>query len=225
MSSSVESRPEVPEGYLGQQPKFAEFKLECISHTNAEFTIPNDNEVEIKIRTAGPIKSTANLIQVSDRPCGLSRTSSAEWTLLFCANSIAFTGVLVEYVKRFCWRWHWWQGNSQIKQTVFVFFRFAQRRNSPNTSSRRHRATSSVSSSHSPSTAGTSSRSSLCRPLMRASPCQTSLTTWSRSRGRWRPCIHSPSSTPPGEMAATCTLLSSSTLPRDSTRSTSRCGS
>ncbi|PVD30459.1 hypothetical protein C0Q70_09725 [Pomacea canaliculata] len=64
MSSSVESRPEVPEGYLGQQPKFAEFKLECISHTNAEFTIPNDNEVEIKIRTSGPIKSTANLIQV-----------------------------------------------------------------------------------------------------------------------------------------------------------------
>lgn len=102
MSSSVESRPEVPEGYLGQQPKFAEFKLECISHTNAEFTIPNDNEVEIKIRTAGPIKSTANLIQVSDRPCGLTQHRQLSERCCFGREALLSLGVLVEYFKRFC---------------------------------------------------------------------------------------------------------------------------
>lgn len=63
--SQSEGRPELPEGYLGQQPKFAELGLELVSHQAAEFTIPNDNELEIKFRCPQPIKTTSNLIQVS----------------------------------------------------------------------------------------------------------------------------------------------------------------
>lgn len=59
-----EGRPELPDGYLGQQTKFAELQLECVTHPTAEFEIPQDNEVEIKFKAPIPIKSTTNLIQV-----------------------------------------------------------------------------------------------------------------------------------------------------------------
>lgn len=61
--SHAEGRPEVPDGYLGQQPKFADVGLELVSHPEAEFAIATDNEVEIKIRSPVPLKSTFNLIQ------------------------------------------------------------------------------------------------------------------------------------------------------------------
>lgn len=59
-----DERPELLDGYLGQQPKFAELQLQCVTHPAAEFEIPQENEVEIKLKTPIPIKSTCNLIQV-----------------------------------------------------------------------------------------------------------------------------------------------------------------
>lgn len=58
-----EGKPEIQEGYLGEQPKFGELQLEVVSHPQAEFSLAQDNEVEIKIRSPTPIKSTTNLIQ------------------------------------------------------------------------------------------------------------------------------------------------------------------
>ncbi|XP_076460852.1 uncharacterized protein LOC143293635 [Babylonia areolata] len=60
-----EGRPtDLEEGYLGEQPRFAEVGMECVSHKTAEFTVPQENEAEIKFRVSAPVKSTCNLIQV-----------------------------------------------------------------------------------------------------------------------------------------------------------------
>ncbi|KAK7110915.1 uncharacterized protein [Littorina saxatilis] len=60
----AQERPELPDGYLGEQPKFSDLQLECISHKNPEFELSQDNEVEIKFRAPKSIKTTSNLIQV-----------------------------------------------------------------------------------------------------------------------------------------------------------------
>eukprot|EP00916_Digyalum_oweni_P015461 GHVL01025308.1.p1 GENE.GHVL01025308.1~~GHVL01025308.1.p1 ORF type:complete len:225 (+),score=5.00 GHVL01025308.1:80-754(+) len=60
----AQERPELPDGYLGEQPKFSDLQLECINHKNPEFELSQDNEVEIKFRAPKSIKTTSNLIQV-----------------------------------------------------------------------------------------------------------------------------------------------------------------
>ncbi|KAK7110914.1 uncharacterized protein [Littorina saxatilis] len=63
----AQERPELPDGYLGEQPKFSDLQLECISHKNPEFELSQDNEVEIKFRAPKSIKTTSNLIQIKPR--------------------------------------------------------------------------------------------------------------------------------------------------------------
>lgn len=58
------SKPELPRGYLGPQPKFSEFKLSTLSHNDPEITA-DSNEVEVKFRMGQPVKVTGNLIETS----------------------------------------------------------------------------------------------------------------------------------------------------------------
>lgn len=58
-------RPEVPMGYLGQQPKFGELSMRTLSHENPEFAVDN-NEVEVQFKTPKPVKVTVNLINTKD---------------------------------------------------------------------------------------------------------------------------------------------------------------
>lgn len=58
------SKPELPRGYLGAQPKFSEFKLSTLSHNEPEITT-DSNEVEVKFRMGQPVKVTGNLIETS----------------------------------------------------------------------------------------------------------------------------------------------------------------
>ncbi|XP_005089662.1 uncharacterized protein LOC101849508 [Aplysia californica] len=58
-------RPELPAGYLGSQPKFAELNLQAQSHSSPEFSL-DINEVEIKLRSPKPVKVTTNLISAKD---------------------------------------------------------------------------------------------------------------------------------------------------------------
>ncbi|KAL8571549.1 hypothetical protein ACOMHN_055668 [Nucella lapillus] len=61
----AECRPDdLPVGYLGEQPKYSELGMECVSHKQPEFTLLQDNEVEIKFRVPVAIKTACNLIQV-----------------------------------------------------------------------------------------------------------------------------------------------------------------
>ena len=56
------SRPDVPDGYLGSQPKFSELGLSAMSHIEPEIFL-NDNQVEIKLKcNKGPVKVTHQLI-------------------------------------------------------------------------------------------------------------------------------------------------------------------
>ncbi|KAL4231924.1 hypothetical protein ACF0H5_009500 [Mactra antiquata] len=54
-------KPELPFGYLGAQPKFAELGLSEFSHTENEITA-NDNQLEIKIKCKDALKVTHQLI-------------------------------------------------------------------------------------------------------------------------------------------------------------------
>lgn len=56
-------KPDLPRGYLGAQPKFAEVGLSTLSHNDPEITL-DTNEVEIKFRAKNPVKVTANLVNV-----------------------------------------------------------------------------------------------------------------------------------------------------------------
>jgi len=58
-------RPDMPNGYLGTQPKFAELNMSCVSHTSPEFALDN-NDVEIQFKTPKPVKVTVNLINTKD---------------------------------------------------------------------------------------------------------------------------------------------------------------
>ncbi|CAG5116913.1 unnamed protein product [Candidula unifasciata] len=62
----MSGRPEIPEGYLGSQPKFAELRLQTITHDNPEFSVDQNNELEIKFKMPRPIKVTSSLIQAKD---------------------------------------------------------------------------------------------------------------------------------------------------------------
>ncbi|WAR22331.1 KY-like protein [Mya arenaria] len=53
-------RPELQNGFLGAQPKFAEFGLSTESHQEPEIH-SSTNQLEVKIRTSKPSKVTANL--------------------------------------------------------------------------------------------------------------------------------------------------------------------
>uniref|UniRef100_A0A2C9LHU8 KY-like immunoglobulin-like domain-containing protein n=1 Tax=Biomphalaria glabrata TaxID=6526 RepID=A0A2C9LHU8_BIOGL len=61
MASSA--RPNLPNGFLGAQPKFSEIKLKTDSHPNAEFKVIAENNVVIKIKTGVPIKVVTKLVQ------------------------------------------------------------------------------------------------------------------------------------------------------------------
>lgn len=54
-------RPDLPHGYLGQQPKFAELGLSAFSHVEPEIRT-NDNQLEIKLKCKDPLKVTHQLI-------------------------------------------------------------------------------------------------------------------------------------------------------------------
>jgi len=58
-------RPQLPEGYLGQHPKFGELRLALQSHQNSEFAV-DTNEVEIKLKCPKAIKVTTSLIHTED---------------------------------------------------------------------------------------------------------------------------------------------------------------
>jgi len=58
-------RPEVPMGYLGQQPTFEKLGLRTQSHDNPEFSL-DTNETEIKFRAPKAVKVTTNLIHTKD---------------------------------------------------------------------------------------------------------------------------------------------------------------
>lgn len=53
--------PNLPPGYLGEQPKFSELGLSTFSHTEPKITV-NDNQVEIRIKCKEPVKVTHQLI-------------------------------------------------------------------------------------------------------------------------------------------------------------------
>jgi hypothetical protein len=59
-------RPEIPEGYLGSQAKFADLRLQTISHEKSEFSVDQNSELEIKFKMPRPVKVTTNLIQAKD---------------------------------------------------------------------------------------------------------------------------------------------------------------
>lgn len=54
-------KPDLPVGYLGPQPKFAELGLSPLSHTEPEIRT-NDNQLEIKIKCKENLKVTHQLI-------------------------------------------------------------------------------------------------------------------------------------------------------------------
>lgn len=54
------AKPELPHGYLGPQPKFAEFGLSTIDHKEPEIT-SKTNQIEVKIQLSKPTKLTATL--------------------------------------------------------------------------------------------------------------------------------------------------------------------
>lgn len=54
-------KPDLPKGYLGPQPKFAELGLSELSHTESEIR-QNDNQMEIKIKCKNKCKVTHQLI-------------------------------------------------------------------------------------------------------------------------------------------------------------------
>nr|KAG5705123.1 hypothetical protein BaRGS_030840 [Batillaria attramentaria] len=55
-----DDKPDVKEG-LGQKQQFKDMKLELASHPGASFSV-GDNEVEIKIKTPKPLKTTFKLL-------------------------------------------------------------------------------------------------------------------------------------------------------------------
>jgi len=56
-------RPNVPHGYLGQQPKFAELGLSAFSHPENEITVNDNSPFEIKLKfKEKPVKVTHQLI-------------------------------------------------------------------------------------------------------------------------------------------------------------------
>jgi len=58
---TTEVRPELPEGYLGAQPKFGELGMSTGSHDDPEIEI-KDNKVEITMKYTKPVKITQQLI-------------------------------------------------------------------------------------------------------------------------------------------------------------------
>ncbi|KAK7109510.1 uncharacterized protein [Littorina saxatilis] len=56
------SKPEIPQGYLGAQPKWSEYGLSTVTHNSPEIKV-NDTKLEIKIKTSKPTKVTTNLIE------------------------------------------------------------------------------------------------------------------------------------------------------------------
>lgn len=53
-------RPEFQKGYLGPQPRFGEFGLSAVSHTDPEINI-DGNQLEVRVRVSKPTKMTATL--------------------------------------------------------------------------------------------------------------------------------------------------------------------
>lgn len=49
------SKPEIPQGYLGAQPKWSEYGLSTVTHNSPEIKV-NDTKLEIKIKTSKPTK-------------------------------------------------------------------------------------------------------------------------------------------------------------------------
>lgn len=54
--STMSERPEIPAGYLGSQPKFAELRLQALTHDNPEFSVDQNSELEIKFKAPKPVK-------------------------------------------------------------------------------------------------------------------------------------------------------------------------
>lgn len=61
LDTNMDKKPELPEGYLGPQEKFAELGLETLSHPEPEITA-RDNHLEIKIKAKTHVKFTTQLI-------------------------------------------------------------------------------------------------------------------------------------------------------------------
>ena len=59
------TRPDLPKGYLGPQPKFSELGLSMFSHVEPDFSI-DKNSLEIKIKFTDKVKVTHQLIRCSD---------------------------------------------------------------------------------------------------------------------------------------------------------------
>jgi hypothetical protein len=59
------SKPTLPSGFLGGQPRFSEMKLRTDSHKEAEFSVQSDNNVVIKLKTGQPTKVVTKLTQCS----------------------------------------------------------------------------------------------------------------------------------------------------------------
>lgn len=58
-------RPDLPVGYLGAQPKFAELGLSALSNIDPEIRT-NDNQLEIKLKYKDPVKVTHQLINTRE---------------------------------------------------------------------------------------------------------------------------------------------------------------
>ncbi|XP_064602830.1 uncharacterized protein LOC135468479 [Liolophura sinensis] len=56
--------PDLPNGYLGAQPKFKEYGLSVMSHSDPVIRLQG-NEVEVKIGYSDAVKTTASLIKAS----------------------------------------------------------------------------------------------------------------------------------------------------------------
>ncbi|KAK7508722.1 hypothetical protein BaRGS_00000288 [Batillaria attramentaria] len=61
----MSTRPELPQGYLGPQPKWSEWNLSTVSHKSPEI-VADKNPLEIKLRTPKPMKVTCNLIEAAN---------------------------------------------------------------------------------------------------------------------------------------------------------------
>ncbi|CAL1543290.1 unnamed protein product [Lymnaea stagnalis] len=59
------TKPSLPGGFLGAQPKFSEVKLKTDSHKDAEFKVVAESSVVIKFKTGAPIKTVTKLTQCS----------------------------------------------------------------------------------------------------------------------------------------------------------------
>ncbi|CAG5116912.1 unnamed protein product [Candidula unifasciata] len=57
-------RPDLPEGFLGAQPRFSELKLRTDAHDDAEIHISGDNNVIIKLIAEESVKVVTKLFQV-----------------------------------------------------------------------------------------------------------------------------------------------------------------